>query len=83
MYNKHHKLAIEFNGEGHYMRYAVGRAFLKKETIRNVQKRDKKKKYLCKKHGINLIVIPCYKWNKLSSIQEKRDYLKEKLSLYL
>ena len=79
IYNKRKRLAIEYNGEGHYLRYINGRHFFTKKHIKVVQKRDRKKKRLCKRLGIKLIVIPCYEYQKLKTIKEKRQYFKNKL----
>ena len=80
MYNHRKRLAIEYNGEGHYLRYDNGWGFRKKENIISHQKRDRKKKLFCKKQGIKLIIIPCYKYKKFKTIKEKREYLYEVLS---
>ena len=79
IYNSRKKLAIEYNGEGHYLRYENGFGFLTKERIKSQQKRDSKKKRLCRKHNINLVILPCYEWNKLKTPTEKRQYLTEKI----
>ena len=78
MYNPFKKLAFEYQGEGHYLRYANGKLFRKKEAVIATQKRDRKKKRLCKKLGVKLICIPCYEWWELKNNLEKRKYLKEK-----
>ena len=79
MFNKHCQLGIEYQGEQHFLRYADERYKpFKKEKIQANQKRDRKKKRLCKKLGIKLIIIPCYEWKKLKTEKEKREYLKEK-----
>ena len=79
MYNKYHNLAIEYNGEQHYPRYRNNWGYFKIENILATQKRDRKKKRLCKKLGIDLIIISCYHWKVLKTIKEKRRYLREKL----
>ena len=79
MYNSNKKLAIEYNGEGHYVRYTTGWGFLKKQSIFDHQKRDNKKKRLCKKYNIKLVIIPCYDYTKLKTTKEKRQYLMAKI----
>lgn len=77
-YNKSKKLAFEYNGEGHYLRCSGNGHFLKREVIKSAQKRDKKKRRLCKKLGIRLICVPYFEWKKLTTEKEKRKYLKDK-----
>ena len=79
MYNKYHNLAIEYNGEQHYPRYRSNWGYFKLENILACQKRDRKKKYLCKKHNIDLVIIPCYDWELLKDVEEKKQYLMEKI----
>jgi hypothetical protein len=33
------------------------------------------KKELCLKNNINLIIIPCFEWNKIKTRHEKKKYL--------
>ena len=75
IYNECHKLAFEYQGEQHYLRYETGKHFLTREGILAIQKRDRRKKRLCKKAGIKLICIPCYEWNRLKSKKEKHKHL--------
>ena len=79
IYNKRKRLAIEYNGEQHYPRYRGNWGFFKLESILATQKRDRKKKRLCRKYGIRLVIIPCYQWSSLKTTMEKRKYLREKL----
>ena len=79
IYNHRKKVAIEYNGEQHYFRYSTEWKFLKKEAILLQQKYDRKKKRLCKKLGIRLVIIPCYQWSSLKTTIEKYKYLREKL----
>ena len=49
VYNFSKKLAFEYQGEGHYLRFVNEKShFLTEERILAVKKRDKKKKKLCK-----------------------------------
>lgn len=75
-YNPYRKLAFEYQGEGHYLRYANEFGFLKRERVLAVRKRDQRKKRLCKKLGIKLVCIPCFEWYKLKTEKEKRKHLK-------
>lgn len=75
-YNPYRKLAFEYQGEGHYLRYANEFGFLKRERVLAVRKRDQRKKRLCKKLGIKLVCIPCFEWYELKTEKEKRKHLK-------
>ena len=78
IYNKQKRLAIEYNGEQHYLRYRNNWGYFKIESILATQKRDKKKKRLCLLHNLKLIIIPCYEYKKLKTIKEKKKYLERK-----
>ena len=76
MFSKCYQLGVEYQGEGHFLRYKCKFAFLKKEKILAHQRRDKKKLKTCRKLGMCLIRIPCYSWKKLQSNKEKLNFIK-------
>ena len=57
-YNGHLKLACEYSGKQHYE--FIPFFHKNKEMFMNQKYRDLLKADLCKKHGINLIVVPYY-----------------------
>lgn len=72
-YNEDLKLAFEYNGIYHYKNIAKFR------RAKNVQKVDKKKKLLCKKLGIKLIVV---KYSNNISDNHLLTYISNKLKIY-
>lgn len=55
-YNEELRLAVEYNGEQHYR--FIEKFHKDEEAFKKQQKRDKKKKELCRKNGVKLIIIP-------------------------
>ena len=67
------KIAIEYHGKQHYE--DIPQIFSNVETYKH---RDLEKEKLCKKHGIQLIVVPYWWDNKLDSL---RTFLYSKINL--
>ena len=59
-------IAVEYHGEQHYEDIPSGFA-----PLSMYKKRDEEKKNICKKYGIQLIIIPYWWNNKLNSLKEK------------
>jgi len=57
MYNKHYKLAVEYNGQQHY-KYNSFMHSGSKDKFYNQQYRDRMKRDVCRKLGITLIEVP-------------------------
>lgn len=55
-YNEDLKLALEYNGEQHY-RY-MSKFHESEEDFRKQKERDRQKREICQKRGINLITVP-------------------------
>ncbi len=66
-YNSYLKLALEYNGKQHY-EYTEKFHKCNIQNFYNQQQRDELKSYLCKKNGIDLIVVPYYEDDKESYI---------------
>ena len=57
-YNQELNLAFEYNGLQHYI--LVEKSYFNKNTFKSQKERDKMKKDLCRRNGVNLVVIPYY-----------------------
>lgn len=81
-YSPQHRIAIEHNGEGHYK--FIPKFHHSKADFARQRRNDARKKYLCRKYGIALIIIPkLYTHNPPAKLpyMVKRIYAKKGLRL--
>lgn len=67
-------IAIEYDGEGHYMPIKRGNMTQKdaEYNLKQIQKRDDIKTNYCKNNGIVLIRIPYFDFDNISSILDRK-----------
>lgn len=65
-------ILIEYQGEQHYAEIKIF-----KDTLKERQERDNKKREYCKEHNIPLIEIPYWDYDKINE-----EYIKERLDEY-
>lgn len=75
-YNQMLRMAFEYQGQQHYKPIDFGNGREKAiEKLRRQQLNDNRKRFLCKYHGVFLIVIPCW-------IKDLKTFLLDKLRKY-